>query len=437
VKYHRHSWEASVDAVRAAVLSEDRPGFVWLETQSVDPFGSLSWLAAGAPLKWHRPAAPSGAATPQDWEALVAAWRAQPTWWLGMLSYDLKSVFEPTVPQPQNRRPEEPDFLFFEPSWVVYADAQGTWLELHPDFSRAEFDAWWAAKSGDSAAAVPVSGDPAAATRSPRVTMAPEESHYRTAAESLLEAMRQGSIYEANLCLPWVVSGAHDAAGLYVRWKERAQPPQGGCARFPGVAVVSGSPERYLQVRGRTVRSRPIKGTAPRSADADADAAAVRELSGSSKERAENTMVVDVVRNDLSRVAIPGTVCVPQWCEVETFPTVHQMVSTVEAQLAEQHDFWDAVAVSFPMASMTGAPKIEAMKQINAVEGFARGWYSGALGYIRPNGDADFNVVIRSAVVGTQVRLAAGSALTLAANPQSEWEECQLKVNPLLELVRG
>jgi para-aminobenzoate synthetase component 1 len=122
---------------------------------------------------------------------------------------------------------------------------------------------------------------------------------------------------------------------------------------------------------------------------------------------------------------------------VETFPTVHQMVSTVEAQLAEQHDVWDAVAASFPMASMTGAPKIEAMKQINAVEGFARGWYSGALGYIRPNGDADFNVVIRSAVVGSQVRLAAGSALTLAANPQSEWEECQLKVNPLLELVRG
>jgi para-aminobenzoate synthetase component 1 len=249
--------------------------------------------------------------------------------------------------------------------------------------------------------------------------------------------MRQGSIYEANLCLPWVVSGAQDAAELYARWKERAQPPQGGCARFPGVAVVSGSPERYLQVRGRTVRSRPIKGTAPRSADADADAAAVRELSGSSKERAENTMVVDVVRNDLSRVAIPGTVCVPQWCEVETFPTVHQMVSTVEVQLADQHDFWDAVAVSFPMASMTGAPKIEAMKQINAVEGFARGWYSGALGYLRPNGDADFNVVIRSAVVGAQVRLAAGSALTLAANPQSEWEECQLKVNPLLELVRG
>jgi para-aminobenzoate synthetase component 1 len=319
---------------------------------------------------------------------------------------------------------------------VAYTNAQGTWLELHPDFSRAEFDAWWA-NCGNSAAAVPIDGSPTTATREQSAVISPKESSYCTAAESLLEAMRQGSIYEANLCLPWVVSGAQDAAGLYVRWKERAQPPQGGCARFPGVAVVSGSPERYLQVRGRTVRSRPIKGTAPRSANPQADAAAVRELSGSSKERAENTMVVDVVRNDLSRVAIPGTVCVPQWCEVETFPTVHQMVSTVEAQLAEQHDVWDAVAASFPMASMTGAPKIEAMKQINTVEGFARGWYSGALGYIRPNGEADFNVVIRSAVVGSQVRLAAGSALTLAANPQSEWEECQLKVNPLLELVRG
>ncbi|MDP4858640.1 MAG: hypothetical protein NWQ77_00175, partial [Schleiferiaceae bacterium] len=227
VNYHRHPWEASDRAVCAAVLSEDRPGFVWLETQSTDSYGSLSWLAAGTPLQWHRPEQPSGAATPQDWEALVAAWRAQPTWWLGMLSYDLKSVFEPTVPQPQNRRPEEPDFLFFEPSWVAYTNAQGTWLELHPDFSRTEFDAWWA-NCGNSAAAVPIDGSPTTATREQSAVISPKESSYRTAAESLLEAMRQGSIYEANLCLPWVVSGAQDAAGLYVRWKERAQPPQGG-----------------------------------------------------------------------------------------------------------------------------------------------------------------------------------------------------------------
>ncbi len=436
MKYHRHPWEASVDAVRAAVLSEDRPGFVWLETQSVDSYGSVGWLAAGGPRKWHRPEHPSGAATNGDWKALVAAWRAQPTWWLGMLSYDLKSVFEPTVPQPQDRRPEEPDFLFFEPGWVAYADSQGIWLELHPEYSRAEFDAWWTVR-GDSAASFPSNVYPETTQHNASFIVSPTQGHYQTAAETLLEAMRQGSIYEANLCMPWVVSGVQDAAQLYVRWKERAQPPQGGCARFPGVAVVSGSPERYLQVRGRTVRSRPIKGTAPRTSDPVADAAAVRELSGSSKERAENTMVVDVVRNDLSRVALPGSVRVPQWCEVETFPTVHQMVSTVEAQLADPYDVWDVIAVSFPMASMTGAPKIEAMKQINAVEGFARGWYSGALGYVRPNGDADFNVIIRSAVVGSQVRLAAGSALTLAANPQSEWEECQLKVNPLLELARG
>jgi anthranilate/para-aminobenzoate synthase component I len=326
-----------------------------------------------------------------------------------VLSYDLKSVFEPTIPQPTFPRPDEPDFLFFEPSWVLHSDGATTTWQGHPDFSYADFERWWEEMKAQTSDSLP-SAIPADAVPTPpshgRDLRAPSETEYVRAAEHLQTAMRRGDIYEANLCLRWEVEGEFDAAAVYRRWSHQAQPPQGGCARFPGVAVVSGSPERYLQVRGRTVRSRPIKGTAPRSANPQADAAAVRELSGSSKERAENTMVVDVVRNDLSRVAIPGTVCVPQWCEVETFPTVHQMVSTVEAQLAEQHDVWDAVAASFPMASMTGAPKIEAMKQINAVEGFARGWYSGALGYIRPSGEADFNVVIRSAVVGSQVRLA-------------------------------
>ena len=136
--YHRHPWEASVDAVRAAVLSEDRSGYVWLETQSADPYGSFSWLAAGAPQMWHRPEHPSGAATLHDWNALVAAWRAQPTWWLGMLSYDLKSVFEPTVPQPQNRRPEEPDFLFLNPAgWRTPMPKARGWSSIRTSPARS------------------------------------------------------------------------------------------------------------------------------------------------------------------------------------------------------------------------------------------------------------------------------------------------------------
>jgi anthranilate/para-aminobenzoate synthase component I len=165
-------------------------------------------------------------------------------------------------------------------------------------------------------------------------------------------------------------------------------------------------------------------------------------------------MVVDVVRNDLARVAVPGSVAVSQWCAVESYPTLHQMVSTVEATLSASHDVWDAVAASFPMASMTGAPKIEAMRQIDAVEGFSRGWYSGTLGYVDPQGNADFNVLIRSAILtrpaedptGTpvaaerperyaQATVGAGSALTLAAQSAPEWEECQLKASKLLGVL--
>jgi para-aminobenzoate synthetase/4-amino-4-deoxychorismate lyase len=288
---------------------------------------------------------------------------------------------------------------------------------------------------------------------------APSETEYIRAAEHLQAAMRRGDIYEANLCLRWEVEGEFDAAAVYRRWSHQAQPPQGGCAWFPGAAVVCGSPERYLQVVERKAISRPIKGTAPRHSHPETDAQTAHELALSPKERAENTMVVDVVRNDLARVAVPGSVAVSQWCAVESYPTLHQMVSTVEATLSPSHDVWDAVAASFPMASMTGAPKIEAMRQIDAVEGFSRGWYSGALGYVDPQGNADFNVLIRSAILTrptavhptdgpagapvpversekyAQATVGAGSALTLAAQPAPEWEECQLKASKLLGVL--
>jgi anthranilate/para-aminobenzoate synthase component I len=458
----RSASHLTAEEVRTAVLATGRPGWIWLETQSPDPAGRFAWMAAGHPRAWYRPSAANGRATPADWQFLVNTWRQRPSWRFGVLSYDLKSVFEPTVPQPTSPRPDEPDFLFFEPSWVLHSDGTSTTWQGHPDFSYADFERWWEEMKAQAADPLP-SGIPADTVPMPlshgRALRAPSDTEYVRAAEHLQAAMRRGDIYEANLCLRWEGEGEFDAAAVYRRWSHQAQPPQGGCAWFPGAAVVCGSPERYLQVVGKKVLSRPIKGTAPRHPHPETDAQTAHELALSPKERAENTMVVDVVRNDLSRVAVPGSVAVSQWCVVESYPTLHQMVSTVEATLSPSHDVWDAVAASFPMASMTGAPKIEAMRQIDAVEGFSRGWYSGALGYVDPQGNADFNVLIRTAILtnptatrptdnraGTpvaaerpvryaQATVGAGSALTLAAQPVPEWEECQLKASKLLGVL--
>jgi para-aminobenzoate synthetase component 1 len=194
-----------------------------------------------------------------------------------------------------------------------------------------------------------------------------------------------------------------------------------------------------LKREGRRLISQPIKGTAKRYADLFLDEKSKAELKSDPKERSENVMIVDLVRNDLSRVAERGTVHVSELFGVHTFKTVHHLISTVEARLKKDLDSWDAIEASFPMGSMTGAPKISAMELIERYENFKRGAYSGAFGIMKPNGDFDFNVLIRTLLYNTKNKMlgfGVGSAITIKADPEKEYDECLLKAEALMRSLR-
>jgi para-aminobenzoate synthetase component 1 len=190
-----------------------------------------------------------------------------------------------------------------------------------------------------------------------------------------------------------------------------------------------------MKKTGDRLLSQPIKGTAPRGIDDKADDALKQHLQNDPKERSENIMIVDLVRNDLSRVAKKGSVHVSELCGIHTFETVHQMISTIECEVEKEVTFLDILNASFPMGSMTGAPKVEAMKIIDETEDFNRGIYSGSIGYITPSGDFDFNVVIRSLIYNREKKYlscAVGGAITILSDPEKEYEECQTKIQKIL-----
>jgi len=198
------------------------------------------------------------------------------------------------------------------------------------------------------------------------------------------------------------------------------------------------SPERYLKKMGTKVISQPIKGTAPRSKNKKTDARLIQELQTDEKERSENIMIVDLVRNDLSKSALKGSVVVEELCKVYSFEQVHQMVSTISATVPDDIDPIKVLKETFPMGSMTGAPKVSALKIIEELESFKRGLYSGAVGYITPEGDFDFNVVIRSMLYNETkkyVSYAVGSAITAKSVPEKEYQECLLKAKAMRQVL--
>ncbi|MBW2394185.1 MAG: aminodeoxychorismate synthase component I [Deltaproteobacteria bacterium] len=263
---------------------------------------------------------------------------------------------------------------------------------------------------------------------------------YAKAIDFLLERIEAGDLYQA--CLTRRESHTLEGSPwqMYLRLRKYNPAPFGAFLELPDVVVLGSSPERFLQVkRDGWVESRPIKGTRPRGADPRADRALRTELTNSPKDRAENLMIVDLVRNDLGRVCEFGSIHVPELMAVEAYASVFQMVSTVRGRLAPGRAALDAFAAAFPPGSMTGAPKIAAMNLLAGLEPVRRGFYAGALGYLDVTGACDFSVVIRTGFAkGGLLHLHAGGAIVADSNAAEEWKETTDKTRPLLSaLVEG
>jgi para-aminobenzoate synthetase/4-amino-4-deoxychorismate lyase len=266
---------------------------------------------------------------------------------------------------------------------------------------------------------------------------------YLEAFETLQEAIRAGDIYQANLTFRLAGAARGDPVALYAAIRPAAQAGYGGLVFDGSHWLLSFSPELFFALKGRAAKVKPMKGTRPRGRTAEEDKALAAELADSVKDKAENLMIVDLMRNDLSRVAEAGSVRVEKPFAVESYPTVHQMVSTVRATLQEGKGAIDMIRALFPCGSITGAPKIRAMELIAEVERDTRGPYCGAIGRIGPNGDAAFNVAIRTIRLTPgendkhHAVLGVGGAIVADSDGMGEWRECLIKAGFVREAAGG
>ena len=262
---------------------------------------------------------------------------------------------------------------------------------------------------------------------------------YIAKVNQMLEHIHRGDIYEANFCMEFYAENAIiEPVKIYQKLNAISKPPFAIFFKNNEQYLLCASPERYLRKEGNKVISQPIKGTAKRFSDLVLDENSKTELETNPKERSENIMIVDLVRNDLSHTAIKGSVEVEELCGIYTFEQVHQMISTVVSNVSTTTSPVEILRTTFPMGSMTGAPKISAMKIIEEMEETKRGLYSGAVGYFTPENDFDFNVVIRSILYNAAtnyVSFSVGSAITSQSNPEQEYEECLLKAKAMFEVL--
>ncbi|MBM3594435.1 MAG: aminodeoxychorismate synthase component I [Alphaproteobacteria bacterium] len=338
----------------------------------------------------------------------------------GHLAYEAGLVLEPRLATLANRR--------------TGADGPLLWFGAFTNYETiapADVPLWLAANSADG----PVGIGPLNPSVSP--------GDYGAAFAAIQEAIRAGEIYQANLTLPLSGTWQGDALALYAAIRPAAKAGNGGVIHDGSHWLLSFSPELFFAIRGRRAMVKPMKGTRPRGRDAQEDEALRADLARSDKDRAENLMIVDLMRNDLSRVAVPGTVRVERPFAVESYPTVHQMVTTITAELPPSTGAVAMLRALFPCGSITGAPKIRAMELIDAVEQWPRGPYCGAIGRIDPDGaggsagDAAFNVSIRTLRLspdrngpqtgGGLAVLGVGSAIVADSESLPEWRECLVK----------
>jgi para-aminobenzoate synthetase len=354
--------------------------------------------------------------------------------YVGYFGYELKAL---TGGSRAHLAPT-PDALWIWANRYVLIDPERdrTWfVAVHRESDAAEALAWTEHARQACQEPVEVAAPAIAALEiEPHLELSREQ--YLAAIGMCRAALEAGQTYEVCLTNRVRLPAISDPLGFYLWQRQRNPAPYAAFVRWHDLAIASSSPERFLRVgTDRWAECRPIKGTAPRSDDPERDRANAEWLAVDEKTRAENLMIVDLIRNDLGRVSEPGTVQVPGLMRVESYATVHQLVTTVRGRLREGVDALDAVRACFPPGSMTGAPKLRTMEIIDALEPSARGVYSGALGYLGVDGRADLSVVIRTAVMTPdETVVGAGGAIVLDSVAEDEYDEMVLKATAT---VRG
>ncbi len=346
----------------------------------------------------------------------------------GYLSYDLKNEIENLTSNNIDNK-EFPDLFFWVPKYVV--KLQNEHFEfVQGDKTKESFDFlnYFLEEETDR------NFHPYDLDFQPTIS---KEEYLKNVVE-LKEHIQQGDIYEVNYCQEFLVENVDINFSLdaYFKLNNITKAPFSSFVQFDDYTIFCGSPERFMKRNGDKLISQPIKGTAKRNADMEKDEMLKAELLSDPKERAENVMIVDLVRNDLSKLATKNSVEVDELFGIYSFETVHQMISTVSCDLKENTSLTDVLKATFPMGSMTGAPKMSAMNLIEKHEDFKRGIYSGSIGYIDPEGDFDFNVVIRSLFYNRKKKMMTcdvGGAITIQSDPEKEYEECLTKVQKILD----
>ena len=352
-------------------------------------------------------------------------------WLFGYLSYDLKNDTEDL--QSNNFDGLEfPDLFFFQPKKLFLIKGNQIEIqylrmcddEIETDFEEITQCSVFSVPSSDV-----------------EIQQRISKENYLSKVSKMLEHIHRGDIYEANFCMEFYAENVQiEPLEIYQKLNAISEPPFAVYFKNNFQYLLSASPERYLRKEGTKVISQPIKGTAKRSEDSDLDEQLKIDLAKNEKERSENIMIVDLVRNDLSHTATKGSVQVEELCQIYTFKQVHQMISTIVSEVENTTSPIEILRTTFPMGSMTGAPKISAMQIIEELEETKRGLYSGAVGYFTPNGDFDFNVVIRSILYNAKnqyLSFSVGSAVTSQAIPEMEYEECLLKAKAMFEVLLG
>ncbi|PKP26536.1 MAG: aminodeoxychorismate synthase component I [Bacteroidetes bacterium HGW-Bacteroidetes-2] len=353
-------------------------------------------------------------------------------WLFGYLTYDLKNDVE-NLTSNNHDQLHFADLCFFQPKKIFLI--QGNRLEVqYLNFVSDEIEADIQAIKNSSFQILKENS-----TSKIVIKARTSEAAYLEKVDTMLKHIHKGDVYEANFCQEFYAENARiNPLDVFEKLNSLSKAPFTTFLRLENQFLLSASPERYIKKEGTKVISQPIKGTMRRSKEALEDKKLAVALCKDIKERSENIMITDLVRNDLSRTAAKGSVAVEELCGLYSFLQVHQLISTITSEVSKEMEPVEILRTTFPMGSMTGAPKVSAMHIIETLEDAKRGLYSGTVGYFTPEGDFDFNVVIRSILYNAANRyisFSVGSAITAQSIPEKEFEECLLKAKAMREVL--